>query len=83
VIDAGHGVSFEVRSIDGKVYGVGYQHPHQKGEPFVCSGYAPLKPGTSDGWDLVQLEPLTISPSLLCHACGHHGFIREGKWVPA
>lgn len=82
--DIGHGVSIELRSIDGVLYGVGYQHPHPtKGAPFVCSGYAPLKPQTDDGWDLIALEPLTISPSLLCNACGHHGFIRDGKWVPA
>lgn len=31
-----------------------------------------------ESWD-----PLTLSPSLLCRSCGHHGFIRQGKWVPA
>lgn len=33
-------------------------------------------------WQLESIEPLTISPSLLC-PCGHHGFIRQGRWVPA
>jgi hypothetical protein len=33
-------------------------------------------------WQVQSWEPLTVSPSLLCH-CGDHGFIREGKWVPA
>jgi len=33
-------------------------------------------------WTVESWEPLTISPSLLCK-CGDHGFIREGKWVPA
>lgn len=33
-------------------------------------------------WQVQSLDPLTISPSLLCH-CGDHGFIREGKWVRA
>ncbi len=33
------------------------------------------------GWTLERKEPLTISPSLLCRACGSHGFIRDGKWV--
>ena len=33
-------------------------------------------------WQVQSWEPLTISPSLLC-GCGDHGFIREGKWVPA
>src|SRR5260221_14686088 len=32
-------------------------------------------------WELVSKEPLTLSPSFMCH-CGHsHGFIREGLWV--
>jgi hypothetical protein len=34
-------------------------------------------------WELLSEEPLTLSPSLACRNCGHHGFIREGKWVPA
>jgi hypothetical protein len=29
---------------------------------------------TVDSWD-----PLTLSPSLLCH-CGDHGFIKRGLW---
>jgi hypothetical protein len=34
-------------------------------------------------WQVVSWEPLTLSPSLLCRACGDHGFIRAGRWVPA
>lgn len=34
-------------------------------------------------WQLNSLEPLDVSPSLLCVTCGHHGFIRNGAWVPA
>jgi len=34
-------------------------------------------------WPVVSWEPFTVTPSLLCVACGDHGFIREGKWVPA
>lgn len=45
-------------------------------------------------WTVESWEPLTLSPSLLCKApldgvtlngptCDDHGFIREGKWVPA
>ena len=33
-------------------------------------------------WQVQSWNPLTISPSLLCH-CGDHGFIREGRWVSA
>lgn len=34
-------------------------------------------------WRVEQAEPFTISPSILCRACGDHGFIREGRWVRA
>ena len=33
-------------------------------------------------WRMESSDPLTLSPSLLCH-CGDHGFIREGRWQPA
>lgn len=33
-------------------------------------------------WTVVSYDPLHLEPSLLCMACGSHGFIREGKWVP-
>jgi hypothetical protein len=34
-------------------------------------------------WQVESWEPLTLAPSLLCRACGSHGFIREGRWLPA
>lgn len=33
-------------------------------------------------WTMEAKEPLTLSPSFLCH-CGHHGFIRNGTWIGA
>lgn len=33
-------------------------------------------------WTVHSWEPLTLTPSLLCH-CGDHGFITNGKWVRA
>ena len=34
-------------------------------------------------WQVLSWEPLTLNPSLLCLRCGDHGFIRDGKWIPA
>lgn len=34
-------------------------------------------------WTIESDEPFTLSPSILCRACGDHGFIRGGKWVRA
>lgn len=38
--------------------------------------------GASSGHELVSADPLTISPSLLCR-CGDHGWLRDGRWIPA
>lgn len=51
-----------------------------------CDSYIGLNPAVntmSACWQVVSWEPLTLSPSLLCMRCGDHGFVREGKWVPA
>ena len=54
-------------------------HPHKKDAATRCMSGFNLRPG---GWKLESADPVTVSPSLLC-SCGDHGFIREGKWVPA
>jgi hypothetical protein len=33
-------------------------------------------------WKVECWDPLTLSPSLKC-ACGDHGFVQQGRWVPA
>ena len=55
----------------------------------LCAGYVRFKVPT-DGhtgrgplWDVISYEPFHIEPSLLCRSCNHHGFIRNGSWVPA
>jgi len=35
--------------------------------------------GNNAVWTIESVDPLTISPSVLC-GCGFHGFIRNGKW---
>lgn len=35
------------------------------------------------GHQIISVEPLTISPSILCVDCGLHGFIRDGRWISA
>lgn len=57
-----------------------------------CGGFMPLA-GRAEGvvWTVEAGDPdsespfagLTLSPSSLCRACGHHGWIRDGQWVPA
>jgi hypothetical protein len=52
-----------------------------------CGGSVPFdipENESVDGpkWSVESWDPLTLSPSLLCH-CGDHGWIREGRWVIA
>lgn len=68
--------------------GATVQHLTPQGE--ICaSGITFDLPGMREAfgghsmWQVVQWEPLTLSPSLLCRACDDHGFIREGRWVKA
>lgn len=37
------------------------------------------KGGHATFWRVDCWEPLTVTPSLICH-CGDHGAIREGRW---
>lgn len=37
----------------------------------------------SRGHKIVREDPLTVEGSLLCRSCGTHGFVRDGRWVPA
>jgi len=66
---------------------------HRRPDGTLCAGFIPFR-GTAyskqfegqtsyQAWDVVSENPLTLSPSLLCRACGDHGFIRGGKWVRA
>lgn len=32
---------------------------------------------------IVSRDPLTIRASLACKRCAWHGFITDGKWIPA
>ena len=50
---------------------------HFRIEPH-CSRLWPGRPT----WVVESLDPLTLSPSVLCN-CGVHGFIRAGRWVNA
>ena len=50
---------------------------------FEGRSWAQTFEGAIDTWKVENDEPITLSPSILCRACGDHGFIRDGKWVRA
>ena len=69
--------------------GANVHHPRKDG-PGECDAFIQFDlPATQAAfagqplWTVQSWEPLTLSPSLLCTECGDHGFIREGRWVPA
>lgn len=88
-VQIGHGVSIEFTSwADHEKVGLLRSHPKPDGT--VCTSgllfdLAGVREAFPDRavWTVEQWEPLTISPSLLCRACNHHGWIRNGRWEPA
>lgn len=84
-LGGGHWLSPFVQSDSDEVAGYFDIHPYQGQPERACVGSV-NRPGHGHGnaeWDVLSENPLTLSPSLLCRTCGNHGFVREGKWVPA
>lgn len=84
-IDIGHGVSITwTEDQSGVRVGLIEEHDSPSGR---CAGnvfYRGRVPaGGHPTWVVESEDPLTLSPSILCRTCGHHGFIRGGRWVPA
>lgn len=90
-VDIGSGCFIEYAEYGGETAGVNEWHRNAAGEwcrgwvAFNGSAWANHFSGVKEfqGWDVVKRDPLTLSPSIKCRACGHHGHIQAGKWVPA
>ncbi len=41
------------------------------------------RPNEPGGHQILSTDPLHIEPSILCTSCGIHGWVRDGRWVPA
>ena len=91
-IDIGYGVGIRFMAWHGHdCAGIAERHPtpdgrdggtHYGGVLFDLPGIAEASP-RSELWTVESFDPLTLSPSLLCPQCGHHGYIRDGRWCPA
>lgn len=86
-IGDGHTLTF-ANYQDEKRVGASIAHSKPDGTP--CDGWIAFagrawaksfEPGSIATWDVVQDEPLTLTPSVLCRACGDHGHVTNGKWV--
>lgn len=75
------GVQVEVLFRDGTPVALIERHARPDGS--TCEGVVRIRPTGHDRevWTVEQESPLTLSPSIACTACGHHGWIREGRWV--
>lgn len=83
-IGSGVGIRFFTLQRGGERVGLIERHRNSKGEP--CEGFVRFDNYPDDSkprWKREGVEPLTLSPSILCKRCGHHGFIRGGHWEPS
>lgn len=82
ILDLGDGHTAQAVELNGVVYGYDITHPRKGQSGERCASWIPIG-GGPESWTVDSPNPLTVSPSLLCTACGDHGFIRQGQWVPA
>lgn len=94
-IDIGHGLTVALRLAeglkehlgieDGVPVGVLLTHACAKRGGEVVQDFIPVGPYPmpKDPWTLQSRDPITLSPSVHYTCCGVHGFVRNGKWVPA
>lgn len=86
-IDIGGGHFIEIVLYEGEAAGINDWHRRPDGT--WCKGWISFngsawgKQFGNVGWDVVQREPLTLTPSLACRVCGDHGHVTNGRWVPA
>jgi hypothetical protein len=84
-IDLGHGHTLEpvVQPAIGEgVIGLIVGHNKPTGEHCHKSWIPLNKHGTTSGWDAMDEDPWTLTPSLACTICSDHGWITDNRWVP-
>jgi len=86
--DLGNGVRYsKCLDKDGNWFAIDEWHLTPDGK--LCGGWVPFDVQSkyvtkaSAKWTVNSYDPLDLSPSLLCTRCNHHGFIRQGQWIPA
>lgn len=85
-IDLGDGHAFSFVEYEGERAGLTLTHPGCTAKgwiPFEGRSWARGFAGRIQSWKVENDEPLTLSPSIQCRACGDHGYIRNGKWERA
>lgn len=97
--EIGPGVTLRALDYGDEVVGFILEHPRDESSTGRCGGVfwtKRIEPPVSGinqkhVWTVVEREPLTLTPSLLCRGvvvrdgpvCTFHGFIQQGAWVAA
>jgi len=83
-LDLGLGHTFEVMlGRDEELIGWLHTHPDARNPDALCQSMCAIRPFQDvPVHEVVQADPLTLSPSLKCRTCGAHGRVRQGKWEP-
>ncbi len=83
-LNLGHGHTFEViLDKDGTLLGWLHTHPDKRNPNVLCQSFCAVR--SLNGSPIHQVlcaDPLTLTPSLRCGACGAHGEVINGKWEP-
>lgn len=88
IIDLGNGAKY-TRVVDKNGTWIAINEWHLTPTGRLCGGFVPFDvqsewlAGGRPKWTVQSYDPLTLSPSLQCTSCGHHGHIQNGRWVPA
>lgn len=83
-LDESHAIQYHATSVsDTARSGALFIHRNKQKPGEWCIGGFQWAGTTGPNWTLVSMEPLHVEPSILCHSCGDHGFIWDGKWMPA
>lgn len=94
-VDIGHGLTAALRLAeglqehtgvaDGVPVGVLLTHACAARGGQVVQDFIPINAAVSarEPWVLVSSDPITLQPSVHYTCCGVHGFVTDGRWVPA
>jgi hypothetical protein len=80
--DLGHGHSF-TPVVDMNDQLIGWVHLHRSPRGTECKSFRAVREGQGGPiYQIVQAKPLSLAPAIECSACGVHGRVTDGRWLP-
>jgi hypothetical protein len=72
-----------VHDSDDRFVGWIHTHPDARNTDVLCQSFCAVRAGFNvDVHQVLAADPLSLSPSLKCRACGSHGHVTNGRWEP-